>query len=253
MMSVLLPRARCRWSRHITLGSLAGQSGRYRPDPRLGLDRLMVVVLGGRRVARSPADRTLPWVLVLFMLATLVSALVLPRGRVHADERPPSLRMAPVIVACSALVSATRWRMARCYAFLSLHLEREGYSEAMIGLLWTLGVAAEVLVFLYLPQLFRRFALSTLLVASLGCGGGALPRHRLDGARLWIVLLAQSAARRHFRLVPRRGCRRACMRRCSPGTRKPAGRRCFPAWATAPARRQGCCSRDGAGRAAARP
>jgi PPP family 3-phenylpropionic acid transporter len=55
------------------------------------------------------------------------------------------------------------------YAFFTLHLQREGYSGAAIGLYWTLGVLAEIVVFLFLPQLFRRFALSTILVASFAC------------------------------------------------------------------------------------
>ena len=55
------------------------------------------------------------------------------------------------------------------YAFLTLHLERAGYSRTAIGVLWTLGVLAEIVVFLYLPALFRRFALSSILAASFVC------------------------------------------------------------------------------------
>ena len=50
-----------------------------------------------------------------------------------------------------------------------MHLQREGYSGSAIGLFWTLGVLAEILVFLYLPAIFRRFALSAILVASFAC------------------------------------------------------------------------------------
>jgi PPP family 3-phenylpropionic acid transporter len=37
----------------------------------------------------------------------------------------------------------------------------------VIGGLWTIGVLAEIVVFLYLPGLFRRFTLSAILLASL--------------------------------------------------------------------------------------
>ncbi len=77
------------------------------------------------------------------------------------------------------------------YAFLSLHLEREGYSGTLIGVLWTLGVLAEILVFLYLPQLFRRFSLSSVLAASLGCGVLRFLALGWGASELWIVLLAQ--------------------------------------------------------------
>jgi len=55
------------------------------------------------------------------------------------------------------------------YAFYSIYLEAAGYSKAMIGALWTLGVVAEVVVFLRLPQLMRRFSLRALLIASFLC------------------------------------------------------------------------------------
>jgi len=56
------------------------------------------------------------------------------------------------------------------YAFLTLHLQRLGYSASLIGFLWLLGVAAEVAVFLFLPALFRRYRLSLLLMASAALG-----------------------------------------------------------------------------------
>lgn len=77
------------------------------------------------------------------------------------------------------------------YAFLSLHLERIGYSFSTIGLLWTLGVVAEIGVFLLLPQLFRRFSLSSLLMASFAC---AVIRFLVLGwlaEALWLLVIAQ--------------------------------------------------------------
>ena len=77
------------------------------------------------------------------------------------------------------------------YAFLSLHLEALGYSATGIGMLWTLGVLAEIVVFLYLPQLFRRFALSSILVASVACGIFRFLAIGWAAGELWMVLLAQ--------------------------------------------------------------
>jgi MFS transporter, PPP family, 3-phenylpropionic acid transporter len=179
----------------ITLGSLAGQSGRqlghYGPIRVWGSVGFIAVVLGGGAWLDRQPISTLPWAMVIFMLATLLSAMALPPGRAHAGYQAARLRLTPAIAALLATGFCNALAHGALYAFLSLHLEREGYSGTMIGVLWTLGVAAEIVVFLYLPQLFRRFALSTLLVASLGCGVvrflaiGWLP------GELWIVLLAQ--------------------------------------------------------------
>jgi PPP family 3-phenylpropionic acid transporter len=52
------------------------------------------------------------------------------------------------------------------YAFFTLHLERIGYAASAIGALWTIGVLAEIGVFLFLPLLFRRYPLASILLAS---------------------------------------------------------------------------------------
>jgi MFS transporter, PPP family, 3-phenylpropionic acid transporter len=175
----------------ITLGSLAGQSGRYGPIRLWGSIGFMGVVLGGGAWLDRQPIATLPWALVLFMLATLVAALALPPGRRHADAQRERMRLSPEIIALLGAGFCNAVAHGALYAFLSLHLERAGYSGTMIGALWTLGVAAEILVFFYLPQLFRRYALSTLLVASLGCGGLRFVAIGWAAGELWIVLLAQ--------------------------------------------------------------
>jgi PPP family 3-phenylpropionic acid transporter len=61
----------------------------------------------------------------------------------------------------------------------------------VIGGLWTLGVLAEIVVFLCLPALFRRCSLSTILLASLAC---AVARFLAIGwlpPSLWILVPAQ--------------------------------------------------------------
>jgi PPP family 3-phenylpropionic acid transporter len=175
----------------VTLAALTGQYGRYGPIRVWGSIGFIAVVLGGGAWLDRQPISTLPWALVLFMLATLVAALALPRGRVHAGAQPESLRMTPEIIALLGAGFCNAVAHGALYAFLSLHLTREGYSGTTIGMLWTLGVAAEIVVFLYLPHLFRRYALSTLLVASLGCGVLRFGAIGWAAGELWIVLMAQ--------------------------------------------------------------
>jgi MFS transporter, PPP family, 3-phenylpropionic acid transporter len=149
-----------------------------------------VVLGGGAWLDRQPIS-TLPWALVVFMLATLAAALALPPGRMQPDAQRERVRLTPAIVALLGAGFCNAVAHGALYAFLSLHLERAGYSGTIIGALWTLGVAAEILVFFYLPQLFRRYALSTLLVASLSCGVLRFAAIGWAAGELWIVLLAQ--------------------------------------------------------------
>lgn len=53
------------------------------------------------------------------------------------------------------------------YAFYSIYMEGHGYSRSLIGLLWALGVVAEIGIFMLMSHLSRRFSLRVLLVAAL--------------------------------------------------------------------------------------
>src|SRR6185295_16155973 len=144
------------------------------------------VLAGGAWLDVAPVA-ALPWAMLGFALATLVAAWSLPAGgaRVHGEPVPWRLDGAAVrLLACGFCMAAAHGTL---YAFFTLHLERSGYRVTTIGLLWTLGVVAEIVVFLCLPQLFRRFALSTILAASFGC---AVVRFLLLGWLadvLWLV------------------------------------------------------------------
>ena len=52
------------------------------------------------------------------------------------------------------------------YTFFSIHLEALGYSRSFIGLMWALGVVAEILLFLVMARLLERFSLRQVLLAS---------------------------------------------------------------------------------------
>jgi len=175
----------------ITLASLAGQSGRYGPIRLWGsISFLAVVLAGGAWLDRYPVT-ALPAPMVVFMAAACVAALSLPRGHAHAGAHRVALRFTPEIAALLGAAFCNAVAHGALYAFLSLHLEALGYSGTTIGVLWTIGVAAEIVVFLYLPQLFRRATLSAILIASLACAVVRFLAIGWAAHELWIVLLAQ--------------------------------------------------------------
>src|SRR5918992_1876582 len=175
----------------ITLGSLAGQAGRYGPIRLWGSVGFIAAVLAGGAWLDFQPVAMLPAALALFMLTTLGTALGLPVGRAHAATDVVRLRFTREIGALLGAGFCMAVAHGALYAFFSLYLEQHGYSGTTIGMLWTLGVLAEIVVFVYLPQLFRRYALSSILVASLLC---AVLRFAAIGwatHEVWIVLLAQ--------------------------------------------------------------
>jgi MFS transporter, PPP family, 3-phenylpropionic acid transporter len=171
----------------ITLNALAGYAGRYGPIRLWGSIGFMAAVLAGGAWLDAHDVAWLPYALALLAVATLGASFALPASSAHvapATARGQISRSAAALLAsalCMALAHGT------LYAFFTLHLQRLGYSASLIGFLWMLGVLAEVGVFLYLPALFRRYALSTLLVASAACG--VLRFLAIGWAGEWLVVL----------------------------------------------------------------
>jgi PPP family 3-phenylpropionic acid transporter len=175
----------------ITLASLAGQPGRYGPIRLWGSVGFIAVVLAGGAWLDLQPVSTLPAALAVFMLAALGAALALPRGDAHAGAEAVRLRFTPEVRSLLAAGFCMAVAHGALYAFFSLYLEQHGYSGTMIGMLWTLGVLAEIVVFLYLPQLFRRYALSRILVASLGFAVLRFLAIGWAAGEVWIVVAAQ--------------------------------------------------------------
>ena len=175
----------------ITLGSLAGQAGRYGPIRVWGSVGFIVATLGGGVGLDYLPPGTLPPTLVALSLVSLAVALALPTRarRAHAERAAAFLPAgATALLACGFCMSAAHGTL---YTFLTLHLERAGHSGTVIGALWTLGVLAEIVVFLCLPVLFQRCSLSAILLASLVC---AVVRFLAIGwlpASLWVLVPAQ--------------------------------------------------------------
>jgi PPP family 3-phenylpropionic acid transporter len=77
------------------------------------------------------------------------------------------------------------------YFFYSIHLVGAGYGKTLVGALWSLGVVAEIVVFIAMPRLLQTFSLRAILLFSVGA---AVVRFLLIGwavDSLPLLLLAQ--------------------------------------------------------------
>ncbi|MCE9571478.1 MAG: MFS transporter, partial [Rhodocyclales bacterium] len=73
----------------------------------------------------------------------------------------------------------------------SIHLVAQGYGKALVGLLWTLGVVAEIVVFLLMPRISLRVSMRAILLA---CFVLAALRFLVIGWAadfIWLLVLAQ--------------------------------------------------------------
>jgi PPP family 3-phenylpropionic acid transporter len=153
----------------ITLTSLRDRIERYGGIRLWGSVGFIAAVLGAGWLLDQVAIANLLWMLVLPLVATLLFACFLrdaPRREPMQREPiwPQAVRPEVVVVlAANVLMNVAHGPF---YAFYSIYLAEAGYSKAAIGVLWSLGVIAEIAVFLTAPRWMTRFAAHDILAAS---------------------------------------------------------------------------------------
>jgi PPP family 3-phenylpropionic acid transporter len=102
------------------------------------------------------------------LLGTLLSALTLTEVRGAAGQVAGPiidvLRQRKVVFLLAAGMFMTAAHGA-LYVFYSIHLVAQGYGKTLVGLLWTLGVVAEIGVFLLMPRISLRVSMRRILLA----------------------------------------------------------------------------------------
>jgi PPP family 3-phenylpropionic acid transporter len=77
------------------------------------------------------------------------------------------------------------------YVFFSIYLNEIGYTSTIIGLLWSLGVFAEILLFIVMRRLLKRFSLRKILLLSIFLSVLRWILIAWAANYLWLLLLAQ--------------------------------------------------------------
>lgn len=154
----------------LTFDHLRDERVRYSRIRLWGSVGFIIAVMGtGALLDWTPPVGAL-WVCWAILAGILGCALVLPEassGR-HGGEGPPigeilrQPRVRALMAACFAMSAAH----GAFYVFYSIHLDAHGYSKTGIGILWSLGVVAEIVVFMFMARLARRFSLRVILLAS---------------------------------------------------------------------------------------
>ncbi len=135
---------------------------------------IVSTMIGGWLSGIFGGAMVLPAMTVGFV-STVVCAFIAPRiGKPRRPSPISALAVAPaapvrqmdvqLMMVGAALVNASHGMF---YAFAAILWGAEGYSGTEIGLLFSVGVAAEIVFFIFAARLRRRFSLWTLIV--LGC------------------------------------------------------------------------------------
>jgi len=132
----------------------------------------------------------------LFLLALVAFAAGGMRedGAAHPAQDTPSVRELLKRREVLAFFASTFLMIAAhasLYVYYSLYLAGIGYSKTLIGLMWSLGVVAEIAFFYWQAPLFRRFGVRWLMLASLLIGVVRFLMIGFGAESLALLLVAQ--------------------------------------------------------------
>ena len=153
----------------ITLRSLGESKDKYGKVRLWGsVGFIGAVALVGGLLEYLPIQ-SLPW---LLLAGIAVSAFLVPAER--GERKPPAPRGSlkaivthPAVVAFFLMNFLLQVSHGAYYTFFSIHLEHHGYSKLAIGLLWSLGVLAEIGLFLVMHRLTRRLSVRQIALGAL--------------------------------------------------------------------------------------
>jgi PPP family 3-phenylpropionic acid transporter len=137
----------------------------------------------------------MPWIALLLLALVLLASMRMQESpQTHPHPDAPSvlalLKRREVI----AFFSSTFLMIAAhsaLYVFYSLYLSKIGYSNVLIGLMWSLGVVAEIVFFFYQAPIFRSFGVSRLMLASLLAAAIRFLMIGFGAESMFCLLLAQ--------------------------------------------------------------
>lgn len=172
----------------ITLAHLSEHTERYGRIRLWGSVGFIFAVLGMGWLLDSLSINLVLWVGWASILGTVFGTLCLKEAVAPATCVASSFQVVlsqPKVVfllIAGLLMIAAHGAL---YVFYSIHLVAHGYEKTVVGLLWTLGVVVEIIVFLIMPRIAQRISLNRLLLI---CFALAVVRFTLIGWQVESVL-----------------------------------------------------------------
>lgn len=153
----------------MTLNHLGDDQHKYSVIRLWGsLGFITMVVLLGEYYDVTGIDRA-PVVIIVLLAGILLASLIVPErlGSQHERQVPiMHVIRQPVVLAFLLVCFLMLVSHGPYYTFYSIYLESHGYTRGMIGLLWAVGVMAEVIVFLIMHRLLLTIDMRRLLLVS---------------------------------------------------------------------------------------
>lgn len=153
-----------------TLSHLGDETARYGRVRVWGSLGFIAAVVGLGYALDVYSSGTVLWTVLALMGGMLGFCWAVPDSRAEphpSDDLPiGSIFRRPEVVALIAACALMAAAHGPYYTFFTIHLVDHGYSKAVAGWLWALGVICEIGIFVWMPHLYRAFSPRQILLAS---------------------------------------------------------------------------------------
>ncbi|MEO7200501.1 MAG: MFS transporter [Dokdonella sp.] len=159
----------------LTLSHLAGRSERYGRIRAWGSIGFIAVVAGFGVALEYVPMTALPLLMLPLYVGVFLSAMGNDYGPAIAPQASQDngflerLKQ-PAVLAFFAVSLLIQISFGPYYTFFSVYLEGYGYRAASLGTFWSIGVAAEIMVFFFSARMFRRWSPGRILQLALLSG-----------------------------------------------------------------------------------
>ncbi len=158
----------------VTLEALGDNRSRYSQIRLWGSIGFIVAVVGLGMLFDYVSIKWLVPILWVMILLIWISTMLVSAPRVVVPPRQKgafwSVLQRREVFAFLLVSFLVQLSHGPYYTFYSIYITEVGYSKTEIGLLWALGVIAEVFLFIYMHKLLDRFGAKTItIIAAVGC------------------------------------------------------------------------------------
>ena len=158
----------------VTLSHLHQNSHQYSRIRSWGSIGFIVTVLGVGRALDYLDITNLPVLIVSLLAALWLTSQLIPEpddvGKVGGQVSVGSILCKPYVIAFFIVVMLNQMAHGPYYVFFSIYLGQHGYSGIATGMLWSVGVLAEVVIFAFMHSILKRVSLKTILLFSMLAG-----------------------------------------------------------------------------------
>lgn len=183
-----------------TLFHLKHETHRYSQIRLWGSVGFIVAVIGIGRLLEFVSIAYLPWAITLMLSLIWFVTLLTPEAKAGVSPQEViglwHILLKPEVIAFFLVYMLLQLAHGPYYVFYSIYLNQHAYPATSIGMLWALGVCAEIILFIFMKRLLAWISLRIILLISilLSIVRWSLIAHFPDSALLMLVAQLLHAA-----------------------------------------------------------